>query len=147
MRKFQICKGFENTGVMLPKRKTKYSAGYDISSNEECDIKSGETRLVSTGIKAKMEADEVLKIYSRSSLGLKKGLTLANSVGIIDSDYFENEQNDGHIMVALHNFSLSSAHIDKGERIAQGIFSKYLITDDDNSEDIRKGGFGSTNKK
>jgi len=147
MRKFEICKGFENSEVILPKRKTKFSAGYDISSNEECDIKPGETRLVWTGIKVKMESDEVLKIYSRSSLGLKKGLALVNSVGIIDCDYYENEQNDGHIMIALHNFSLSDAHVDKGERIAQGIFSKYLITDDDDSKGTRKGGFGSTDKK
>lgn len=145
MRKFEVCEGFENAGVILPQRKTKFSAGYDISSVEDRVIQPGEIALVSTGVKACMEKDEVLKIYARSSLGVKKGLMLVNSVGIIDSDYYNNKKNDGHIMLALYNFSKAKVRVDKGERIAQGIFGKYLTTDNDDCESVRKGGFGSTN--
>ena len=147
MRKFEVCKGFENAGVELPVRKTKYSAGYDIRSLYKYEVKPGEIILVKTGVKACMESDEVLKIYPRSSLGLKKGLMLSNSVGVIDADYYSNLDNDGHIMIPLYNFSKNIAHIDVGERIAQGIFSKYLLTDNDASVTDRKGGFGSTDKR
>jgi len=147
MRKFEVCKGYENKGVKLPVRKTKNSAGYDIRSLYECDVNPGEIIIVKTGVKACMESDEVLNVYPRSSLGLKKGLTLTNSVGVIDADYYSNLDNDGHIMLLLYNFSKNIAHIDAGERIAQGIFSKYLVTDDDTSSTDRKGGFGSTNKR
>ncbi|MFA6796890.1 MAG: dUTP diphosphatase [Bacilli bacterium] len=144
MRKFEICKGFENKDVILPERKTKFSAGYDFFSNEDCVIKPGEVHLVPTGVKAKMEPDDVLKLYARSSLGVKRGLMLVNSVGIVDSDYYENEENDGHIMIALYNFSNSETIVKKGERIAQGVFSKYLTVESDTCRTIRKGGFGST---
>lgn len=147
MRKFEVCRGFENSGVQLPKRATKFSAGYDIYSNENCVIKPSEVYLVATGVKVKMANDEVLKIYSRSSLGVKKRLALVNSVGIIDSDYYGNKENDGHIRIALYNFSPNSVEIFKGERIAQGLFSKYLICDDDSASKVRTGGFGSTNEK
>jgi len=129
---------------IIPVRATAKSAGHDFSTIEEVTINPGETVLVKTGIKAYMLDDEVLNIYVRSSLGFKKKLRLANSVGIIDADYYSNPDNDGHIMVALHNFGTEKQILEKNERVAQGIFQKYLVTDDDKSEKERSGGFGST---
>lgn len=148
MRKFFICKGFENKDVVMPKRGTKLSAGYDLSSIEDVIIPPHSMKLIPTGIKACMEDDEVLLIYPRSSLGRKKSLMLSNNVAVIDADYFSNPDNDGHIMINLYNFSDVDQKIEKGERFAQGIFTKYLIVDDDiTSSNTRSGGFGSTGKK
>ncbi len=91
-----------------------------------------------------MEDDEVLLIFPRSSLAIKKGLRLTNSVAVIDADYYGNENNDGHIMISLFNFSDHDVVIEDQERIAQGIFMKYLPTDDDDAKGERVGGFGST---
>ncbi len=99
MRGFKVVKGFENSSIILPKRQTKNSAGYDFYVASDTVIKAHSIALIPTGVKAYMESDEVLKIYVRSSMPMKKGLTLANNVGIIDSDYFENPDNDGHIMI------------------------------------------------
>lgn len=100
--------------------------------------------LVPTGIKAQMNDDEVLKIFSRSSLATKKNIQLANSTSIIDADYYNNEKNEGHIYVPLINLGNIPVVIKKGERIAQGIFEKYLVTDNDNATGKREGGLGST---
>lgn len=142
-------RGFEKVSYIeegiIPVRGTSMSAGYDFATIEETDIKPGQTVLVKTGIKAYMMDDEVLKIYVRSSLGFKRSLRLANSVGIIDADYYGNENNEGHIMIPLYNFGTEVQTLAKGERIAQGIFQKYLVVD--NEEEInatRDGGFGST---
>jgi len=102
--------------------------------------------LVPTYVKAKMEDDEVLKIYARSSLFKRHKLILSNSVGIIDSSYYGNPDNDGHIMIPVINLSWEDKVIKRGERIAQGVFQKYLITDDDKAIGDRTGGFGSTNR-
>lgn len=148
MRKFFICKGFEDKDVIMPKRGTKLSAGYDLASIEEVIIPPNTSKLISTGLKASMEDDEVLLIYPRSSLGKKKSLMLTNNVAVIDADYFSNKDNDGHIMINLYNFSNIEQKIEKGERFAQGIFTKYLITDDDvASTTTRNGGYGSTGLK
>ena len=144
MRGFKIAKGFENDNIKLPKRQTKYSAGYDFYVAKDTVIKARSIALIPTGIKAYMEHDEVLKIYIRSSMPMKKGLTLANNTGIIDSDYFENPDNDGHIMIQVMNFTDKDILIKKDERIAQGIFLKYLLADDDTTNEERTGGFGST---
>ena len=94
-----------------------------------------------------MEDDEFLMLVIRSSKGRKEGLVLANQVGIIDADYYENIDNDGHIIVAIRNVSESDKKIWKGDRICQGIFMKYLTVSDEVSiEKKRLGGFGSTNK-
>ena len=150
IRGFEIAKGFEDKGINLPVRKTKYSAGYDVEAAEDVTIPSFEKGmnpvLVKTGIKAYMQDDEMLALYNRSSNPKKKGLILANSVGIIDKDYYENEDNDGHIMFAFYNVKEEDVTIKKGECIGQAIFQKYLLTDDDNAEGIREGGFGSTSK-
>ena len=100
--------------------------------------------MVKTGIKAYCEKDEVLIIANRSSNPMKKGLVLANSIGVIDSDYYGNPDNDGHIMFAFYNMSDKDVQIKKGDMIGQGIFMKFLTTDNDKAEGKRIGGFGST---
>ncbi len=148
-RGFEIAKGFENSNINLPQRSTKNSAGYDIESAEDCIIpafKLGQKpTLIKTGIKAYMGSDEVLILANRSSNPGKKGLILANSIGVIDSDYYGNPDNDGHIMFAFYNIKSEDIEIKKGERIGQGIFQKYLTVDNDNANGERSGGFGSTN--
>ena len=150
-RGFEIAKGFENSNINLPVRSTKNSAGYDVEAAEDCVIpafKPGQKpTLVKTGIKAYMESDEVLILANRSSNPGKKGLILANSIGVVDSDYYGNPDNDGHIMYAFFNFKAEDVEIKKGERIGQAIFQKYLVTDNDIAQGERTGGFGSTNKQ
>ncbi|MEE1389896.1 MAG: dUTP diphosphatase [Clostridia bacterium] len=150
-RGFEIAKGFENSNINLPVRSTKNSAGYDVEAAEDCVIpafKPGQKpTLVKTGIKAYMESDEVLILANRSSNPGKKGLILANSIGVVDSDYYGNPDNDGHIMYAFFNFKAEDVEIKKGDRIGQAIFQKYLVTDDDIAQGERTGGFGSTNKQ
>lgn len=150
IRGFEVAKGFEDKGINLPVRKTKYSAGYDIEAAEDCIIpafKPGQApTLVKTGLKAYMKDDEYLMLCNRSSNPKKKGLILANSVGIVDKDYYENPDNDGHIMFAFFNVKDVDVEIKKGDAIGQGIFKQYLVTDDDVAEGERLGGFGSTNK-
>ena len=150
VRGFEVAKGFENMGINLPTRKTKYSAGYDIEAAEDVVIPSFKKginpTLIKTGIKAYMQDDEVLYLYNRSSNPKKKGLILANSVGVIDKDYYGNPDNDGHIMFAFYNIKEEDIQIKKGEAIGQAVFQKYLITDDDKADGERIGGFGSTSK-
>jgi dUTP pyrophosphatase len=149
-RGFEIAKGFEDKGINLPVRKTKYSAGYDVEAAEDCIIpslkKGMKPTLIKTGIKAYMADDEVLILANRSSNPGKKGLILANSIGVIDKDYYGNSDNDGHIMFAFYNIKDEDVEVKKGDCIGQGIFKKYLVTDDDNAIGDRLGGFGSTNK-
>ena len=151
LRGFEVAKGFEDKNINLPERKTKFSAGYDIEAAEDCVVpafKPGmNPTLIKTGIKVYMQDDEMLCLYNRSSNPKKKGLVMANSVGIIDKDYYGNPDNDGHIMFAFYNFKDTDTEIKKGECIGQGIFQKYLIADDDNAEGERLGGFGSTRQK
>ena len=150
IRGFEVAKGFEDKDINLPIRKTKYSAGYDVEAAEDTIIPSFKKginpTLIKTGLKAYMQDDEVLYLYNRSSNPKKKGLILANSVGVVDKDYYGNPDNDGHIMFAFYNIKDEDILIKKGEAIGQAVFQKYLITDDDSAEGIREGGFGSTNK-
>ena len=149
-RGFEIAKGFEDKNINLPVRKTKASAGYDIEAAEDTVVPSFKKgiapTLIPTGVKAYMAEDEVLYLYNRSSNPKKKGLILANSVGVVDSDYYGNPDNDGHIMFAFFNIKDEDITIKKGEAIGQGIFAKYLLTDDDQAIGERTGGFGSTDK-
>ena len=151
LRGFEIAKGWENKNINLPKRSTKYAAGYDVEAAEDIVIpafKPGvKPTLVPTGLKAYMQDDEMLCLYNRSSNPKKKGLVLANSVGIVDKDYYGNSDNDGHIMYAFWNFKDEDIKVEKGERIGQAIFQKYLIADNDVAGGERTGGFGSTDKK
>ena len=150
VRGFEIAKGFEDKNINLPERKTKYSAGYDVEAAEDVIIpsfkKGIKPTLVKTGIKAYMQDKEYLMLVNRSSNPGKKGLILSNSVGIIDKDYYGNEENDGHIMFAFYNIKDEDIEIKKGERIGQAIFMPYLTIDNDNATGERTGGFGSTNK-
>ena len=150
VRGFEIAKGFEDKQINLPVRKTTYSAGYYIEAAEDTVIPSFKKgmapTLIKTGIKAYMQDDEFLALYNRSSNPKKKGLILANSVGIIDKDYYENPDNDGHIMFAFYNIKEEDVVIKKGEAIGQGIFQKFFAIDNDSAEGERVGGFGSTSK-
>ena len=150
LRGFEIAKGWENKDINLPVRKTKFAAGYDIEAAEDIVVPSFKKGmapvLIPTGLKAYMEDDEVLYLYNRSSNPKKKGLILANSVGVVDKDYYGNPDNDGHIMFAFFNIKAEDITIKKGEAIGQGVFSKYLVTDDDVALGDRLGGFGSTDK-
>ena len=149
LRGFEIAKGFENKGINIPIRKTKYSAGYDLEAAEDTIVpafKPGQKpTLVKTGLKGYCKDDEYFMLFNRSSNPMKKGLVVANSVGIIDADYYNNQDNDGHIMFAFYNFSEEDTLIKKGEAIGQAIFNKYLVTDNDQAQGDRTGGFGSTN--
>lgn len=149
-RGFEIVKGYEDSNLNLPVRKTKYSAGYDFEAAEDVVIpafKPGtKPVLVKTGIKAYMGEDEVLILANRSSNPKKKGLVLANSIGVIDADYYGNPDNDGHIMFAFYNFGDTDTTVSKGDAIGQGIFQKFFVTDDDAATGSRLGGFGSTSK-
>lgn len=149
-RGFEVAKGFEDKGINLPVRKTKYSAGYDIEAAEDVIVpsfkKGMNPTLVKTGLKVYMQDDEVVLLYNRSSNPKKKGLIMANSVGVIDKDYYGNPDNDGHFMFAFYNIKEEDVKIKKGEAIGQAIFQKYLMADGDNAEGERVGGFGSTRK-
>lgn len=149
-RGFEKAKGFESYDLVMPIRKTKYSAGYDICAAEDCIIPpftfGSKPVLVKTGLKAYMQNDEYLMLCNRSSNPFKKGLVLANSVGIIDADYYGNPDNDGAFSFAFYNYFDKPLEIKKGEVIGQGIFQKYLTTDNDIAYGNRLGGFGSTSK-
>lgn len=144
IRGFEVITAYEDQGIKLPTRKTTESAGYDIECAEAVTLAPGEVKLVPTGLKAFMAYDEYLAIHIRSSMAIKRHLALVNSTGIIDSDYYNNEDNEGHIMIALLNYGTEAVSLEKGERVAQGIFSKYLITNDDDATGVRIGGIGST---
>lgn len=133
--------------INTPIRADKRSAGYDFYCPQDVEVLPGSKTIVYTDIKAYMQDDEVLKLYPRSSLGIKAGLMLGNTVGVIDSSYYENEGNDGNIGISLLNTSGTTIKIKAGERFAQGIFQKYLTTDEDSVlSDKRTGGFGSSGK-
>lgn len=133
--------------TILPTRSDNRSAGYDFYSKETQTIQPGEKHLFWTDVKSFMQSDEFLAIHVRSSIGIKAGLMLANTTGIIDSSYYENKSNDGNIGICLYNNSDFPVVIKKDDRIAQGIFTKYLTIDNEevlNTE--RKGGIGSSGK-
>ncbi len=156
-RKFEyvnrvISTGFETKQpeFNLPKRKTKNSAGYDFECIEDITIQpyklGDKPTLVPTGVKCKMLDDEWLMLVNRSSNPKKKNLVIPNSLGVIDADYYGNSDNDGEICFAYYNLGTEPVTIEKGYCMGQGIFMKYNITDDDNAEGERIGGFGSTSK-
>lgn len=149
IRGFEIAKGWEDKGINLPVRKTKYAAAYDVEAAEDTVIpvfeKGMKPTLVPTGLKAYCQDDEWYMLANRSS-GPSKGLVLANGIGIIDKDYYGNETNDGHFMFAYYNTTNEEIVIKKGMTIGQVVFQKFLLADNDNSEGVRTGGFGSTDK-
>lgn len=131
---------------LLPKRETAHAAGYDLKVAEETTIDPGEIALVPTGVKAYMQAGEVLFLFDRSSNPRKKGLVLINSVGVIDGDYYNNPSNEGHIFAQMKNITNEPVTLPYGERIVQGVFMNHLIVDNDSASGDRTGGFGSTDK-
>lgn len=155
LRKFDYVERIKSNGYQmneikfeLPKRSTKNSAGYDFINPERVEIppyKIGDKPIfIPTGVKVYMPDDEFLMLVNRSSNPKKKFLVIPNSVGIIDSDYVDSPDNEGEIMFAFYNLSNETVVIEAGEKLGQGIFLHYEITDDDNAEGKRKGGWGST---
>ena len=149
-RGFEIIKGWEDKNINLPIRKTALSAGYDTEAAEDIIIppfKPGiKPTLIKTGIKAYCKDNEWIMVANRSSNPGKKHLVLANGIGIVDADYYGNEDNDGHIMFAYFNMSDEEVTIKKGDVIGQLVFMNYLTADNDQAKGKRKGGFGSTSK-
>ena len=149
-RGFEIAKVWEDKDIHLPVRKTAHSAAYDVEAAEDIVIpayKPGmKPTLIPTGLKAYCMDDEWYMLANRSS-GPKKGFVMANSIGIVDSDYYNNVDNDGHFYFQYFNFLDRDLEVKKGDVIGQVIFMKYLITDDDKATGVRVGGFGSTDKK
>lgn len=175
IRGFEICSKYQNQDLTLPRRQTLASAGYDLEAAEDVvipsiwrlnfvkifrlirnghlltalDYQSAEAvlkpTLVKTGLKAYMPEDEVMLLFNRSSNTFKRLMCLPNAVAVIDSDYYNNEQNEGEINIQVLNYGVRALHIKKGDRIAQAIFTKYLKTDDDEPiARTRVSGFGST---
>lgn len=134
--------------IRLPERATKGSAGYDFYSPFMVDITQGSSTIIPTGIRCKMDEGWVLTLYPRSGMGFKTGTRLANTVGVIDSDYYFSD-NEGHIMLKLVNDGVlgKDMSIKTGDGICQGIFLPFGVTEDDNATAIRNGGFGSTDKQ
>lgn len=142
--------------AQLPEYQTSHSAGADFFCAEEVEIPSIwelhrrgidiKPTLVHTGVKASMEDDEVLELYNRSSNPKKLGLILANGVGVVDSDYYNNPDNDGEIMFAFYNIKHCSVTLKVGDRIGQGVFKKFLRPESGLrvKDSSRSGGFGST---
>lgn len=132
----------------LPCRKTINAAGYDFELLEDIVLQPGERRKFPTGIKSRMESGDMLLLLDRGSTGTKYNLRMCNQVGVIDADYYNNIANEGHLFYMLQNEGKETFVAHKGECLIQGIFTTYLLTDDDNCQNsIRVGGFGSTNKK
>lgn len=183
MNSFKVIKKYEDKDIHIPKRATMYSAGYDIEAAEDVIVPSiframksfdkvctideikqivkgmNLRTMVPTGLKVELDNDMYLELHVRSSIGCNCLLQLANQTGIIDADYYNNPDNEGHIFIALINLSPCDIQIKKGDRIAQGIFKKYNKTSTEmeleyqgidiiynSNEHTRKGGFGSTDK-
>lgn len=158
IRGFEIISNFKDKNVNIPKRQTLSAAGYDFEAAENIVVPTIwkkvwkkwfnnveiNATLIPTGIKSYMGKDEYLQLSIRSGMALKSGLILANGIGVVDSDYYNNESNEGHIMFAVYNFGLSDKYVKKGERIGQGVFLPFLKADNDIVTKERSGGFGST---
>lgn len=142
-RGFELVSGFTDESL-LPKRETTHAAGYDLRATETTTLLPGEIKLVPTGVKAYMQANEVLYLYDRSSNPRKKGLVLINSVGVIDGDYYGNPSNEGHIFAQMKNITEETVVVEAGERIVQAVFAPFLLADGDVATGMRTGGFGST---
>lgn len=145
VRGFEVVSRME-TPVKLPTRGSIHSAGYDIYAYDNYEIEPKQSVLIRTGVKAYMPSDEYLDLRVRSSLGIKRQLMLATGASVIDADYYNNPDNEGEIIIVLYNYGDAAQTIEAGERIVQGIFTKYFLTDNDNATEQRTGGTGSTNK-
>lgn len=148
IRGFERVSKFKEDEVIMPKRATMHSAGYDVFSAKAITIPARQIKLVSLGVKAYMQPDEVLFAFDRSSNPRKLKVSLANSVGVIDSDYYNNENNEGEIFLQFQNLTDEHITLDAKKAIGQVIFQKILLADGDSFDtgEVRKGGFGSTDK-
>ena len=148
LRGFEKIAKYAAVDFKMPERKTQKSAGYDFCLPEDVVLEPGKLQLVPTGVKAYMQDNEYLGMHIRSSMAVKRHLMLVNNVGIIDADYYNNADNEGHIMLALLNTGDEALALPKGECVAQGIFYNYLVADGDADSEkaVRGGGFGSTSK-
>ena len=145
IRGFEIVNAYKNNGIDIPKRATAGSAGYDIASAEDFIVTARKIGMVPTGLKVFMLPSEVFMIYLRSSIAIKDSVMIAQNVAVIDADYYDNPDNEGHFFIPILNYSDYPFQIKKGDRIAQGIFMTYSLTDGDTySGAKRNGGFGST---
>lgn len=147
VRGFEVVRGLEEKNIKLPVRKTKFSAGYDFEAPQDYILRPHELVTIATGVKAYMPEDEYLAIFIRSSMGIKNHISLANAQAIIDSDYYDSPNSDGHIFLTLINNAEQNFHLLAGTCFAQGIFSRYFKVD--NEAEIsteRVSGIGSTNK-
>ena len=132
--------------IILPKRATSGSAGYDFFTPVKIELAPGESLSVPTGIRARIDEGWVLMLYPRSGLGFKYGMKLANTVGVIDSDYYYSD-NEGHIIAKITNTSTDKTiTVEAGKGFIQGVFTPFGITVDDEADGVRNGGFGSTTK-
>lgn len=134
--------------LALPGRSSAKSCGYDFRLPVDVEIQPNSQVLIPTFIKAEIDDDKVLELYPRSSYGIKKGLELANTVGIIDADYYNNEDNEGHIMICMRNTTSKPVHLERGDKFVQGIIKRYFLMDGDEYSvgKARKGGIGSSGK-
>ena len=148
LRGFEKIAKYAAVDFPMPERKTQKSAGYDFCLPEDVVLEPGKLQLVPTGIKAYMQDGEYLGMHIRSSMAVKKRNMFVNNVGIIDADYYNNADNEGHMMLALLNTGSEALALPKGECVAQGIFYNYLVADGDADSEkaVRGGGFGSTSK-
>lgn len=147
MVQFEKVKRLKDEYIRLPERSTLNSAGYDFFAVEDIVIPSRTTMRVMTGVKCKLMPDMFMMLANRSSNPSKKGLVLINGIGVIDADYYDNEDNNGEIAFEFMNVAHLDIEIKKGEKLGQGIIMRYLRTDDDymsNPTVARAGGFGST---
>ena len=145
MRKFEKVRRIGGE-IELPRRSTAKSAGYDFIVPEDTVCKSHEITMVKSGVKAIFPEDETLLLFNRSSNPKKKGLIILNGVGVVDSDYYNNPDNEGEIAGLFYNMLDEDVVLKAGDKMMQGIFIKYGITEDDAAEGERLGGFGSTGK-
>lgn len=145
-RGFEVVSKYNEKEINLPVRSTKYAAGYDIECCEDTIIEKGKIKLVPTGIKVYCQDDEYIMLVNRSSSPKKKGIVLANGIGIVDKDYYNNENNEGEIFFQFINITDEDVLIKKGDRIGQALFQKYYLSDNDEATGDRTGGFGSTGK-
>ncbi len=143
MNKFEYVSS-SGRGFDLPTRATAKSAGYDFHSPVAFDLKPGEIKEIKLEVKVQLNEREVLWLVPRSSLGWKYNVKLVNTVGIIDGDYYNNPENEGEIVLKLHNQGDKTLHVAVNDRLIQGIFLNFNITDDDAAQGERLGGFGST---
>lgn len=121
----------------LPRRETKYAAGYDFYALYDYTLKPGEIKKIPTGIKVKMENTDVLLLLDRSSMGFKWNVRFCNQVGVIDTDYYNNNDNEGHMWIKIQNEGTEDYVVKKGDGMCQGLFVQYLVTDDDNDTNFK----------